>query len=170
MNVVCKSPLATLCLMTISWSINFPPGILSMSLSLLNAVWQLDFTSDTCLPGEVPFLMMPPCWGSYDALVLLCNVLHVAAGQGSKLLSWMVFLFNIIIPEESEREHGCLKQGCQDVRGGPTPAHPTRQLLPARRPSTNNLLWEEMSVCSVRAYCVYPIPSERFKAITQRTG
>lgn len=49
------------------------------------------------------------------------------------------------------------------------PARPTRQLLPARRPSTNNQLWEEVSVCSVRVYSVYPILSEMFKAITQRT-
>lgn len=137
--------------MTISWSINFS------SVSL----WQLDFTSNTCLLGGVPFLLTPPCWGSYDALVLLCNVLHMAPGQGAKLRVEWCFCSTWIIPEESKRAHGCLKQGCQDVCGGPTPAHPTRQLLPAWRPSTNNLLWEEVSVCSVRVYSVYPVKASK---------
>lgn len=76
-----------------------------MSLSLLNTLWQLDFTSDTCLPGGVPFLLTPPCRGSYDALVLLCNVLHMAAGPGSKLWVEWCFCSTWIIPEERASVH-----------------------------------------------------------------
>lgn len=90
-----------------------------------------------------------PCWRSYDALVLLCNVLHMAPGQGSKLWVEWCFCSTRIIPEDNKHALGCLERGCQDVRQGPMPAHPTRQLLPARRPSRNNLRWAELSVWSV---------------------
>lgn len=44
---------------------------------------KLIFTSDPC-PG-CGFSADDPCRGSYDALVLLCNVLHMAPGLRSRL-------------------------------------------------------------------------------------
>lgn len=73
----------------------------------------------------------------------------MAPGQGSKLWVEWCFCSTRIIPEDDKHALGCLERGCQDVRQGPMPAHPTRQLLPARRPSRNNLRWAELSVWSV---------------------
>lgn len=151
-------------------------GISLMSLSLLNVVRQPDFTFGTCLPGArflfcwrqppSPSSSLPhlPRRGSYGVLVLLCNVLHMAAGRGAKLPELNgVFVQHHHPRREKEVHNGCLKRGCQDVGGGPAPAHPSRQLLPARRPSTNNLLWEEVSAYSVRADSVYSILSEKLQ-------
>lgn len=149
--------------MTVSWSINLPP----VSTVLCHChFWMLcDNLILPLLRAWVLFLPTQPYWGSCDALVLLCNVLHMASGRGSKLRVEWCFCSTWIIPEESKLVHGSLKQGCQDVRGGPKPAHPTRQLLPARHPSTNNLLWEEVSVCSARVYSVYLILSESYSKL-----
>lgn len=117
-----------------------------MSLSLSNAIKLVEIISETG-PGFFP--ANAPCWRSYDALVLLCNVLHMAPGQGSKLWVEWCFCSTRIIPEDDKHALGCLERGCQDVRQGPMPAHPTRQLPPARRPSRNNLRWAELSVWSV---------------------
>lgn len=123
------------------------------------------------------FHLVPAGWGPCSAddppvedhmMFLCCFVMFCIWLRGAVPNSELngVFVQRGSSPEERKRAHGCLKQACQDVRGGPVPAHPTRQLLPASRPSTNNLLWEEVSVCSDRVYSVCPILSERSKEIT----
>lgn len=137
----------TVCLMTISWSINFS----SVSFLCHCHFWKLcdNLISPLIHASWVGFLF---CWRPpvEDHMTLLCCfVMFCIWLQGKGPNSELNGVSVLHGSSPSEHAHGCFKEGCQEVCGGPTLAHPTRQLLPYRRPSTNNLLWEEVSVCSV---------------------
>lgn len=53
---------------------------------------------------ELLFFADTPSWGSYDVLVLLCNVLHMAPGPGSKLGVEWCFCSTRIIQKERKTE------------------------------------------------------------------
>lgn len=113
--------------------------------------------------GFLFFLQTFPSCGSYDALVLLRNVLHMAAGRGSKLGVEWCFCSTWIIPESSKRVlSGTGLSRC------PRRAHASApHWAAAACPSTNNLLWEEVSVLPLRVYFLQRILTGRWKDITK---
>lgn len=87
--------------LTISWPINFPCVSFLCHCHLRMLCDKL--ISPLILAWGMLFLADAPCRGSYDALVLLCNVLHMAPGRGSKLWVEWCFCSTWIIPEESKQ-------------------------------------------------------------------
>lgn len=88
--------------LTISRAMALPSGLFLCHSPSQTLRDKLLFTSDT-RPGCV-FSADDPCRGSYDALVLLCNVLHMAPGRGSKLWVEWCFCSTQIIPKERAKE------------------------------------------------------------------